>query len=220
MTDVQAAIGRAQLACLPRWQGRREEVVARFDKRLSEIGGLALPKPPEEGRSAWHLYVIRVLRIGIARDELIPILAAAGIATSVHFIPTHTMPAYRRLALFPDSGLPNAERVFEQVLSLPLYPLLTDEQVDRICHVLDEEPLEPTVSGGGAGPGEPQFDLWREPTDPAIAPGLTTTLSALALSGPTVGFGVLALPGSTASLDGPGDSGPMAGRDATAQRPS
>jgi dTDP-4-amino-4,6-dideoxygalactose transaminase len=72
----------------------------------------------------------------MSRDELIPFLNERGVATSVHFIPTHTMPAYQGIADIPEGGLPNAELVFDQAVSLPLYPLLTDEQVDRICAVV------------------------------------------------------------------------------------
>lgn len=147
MTDVQSAIGREQMKHLPRWQARRDEICARFDKHLSQIEGLGLPKPvdPEQGKTAWHLYVIRVLpEFGISRDELIPFLNERGVATSVHFIPNHTMPAYQGVADIPEGGLPNAELVFDQAVSLPLYPLLTDEQVDRICAVVLEAAAQTT----------------------------------------------------------------------------
>ena len=135
MTDLQAAIGREQMKHLPRWQARREAICERYDKRLSGIAGLGLPKPAERGRTAWHLYVVRIRpEFGITRDELIDHLDAYGVATSVHFIPSHTMDAYAKYA--PAGGLPNAEEVFEQVVSLPLYPLLTDDQVDRICEIV------------------------------------------------------------------------------------
>ncbi|NUP48352.1 MAG: DegT/DnrJ/EryC1/StrS aminotransferase family protein [Catenulispora sp.] len=145
MTDVQAAIGREQMKHLPRWQARRDELRDRYDKRLAGLGGLGLPQPSERGRTAWHLYVVRVKpEFGMARDDLIAFLNERGVATSVHFIPSHTMPAYAGFA--PPGGLPNAEAVFEQVVSLPLYPLLTDTQVDRVCAVVGEA----RAAGGAA----------------------------------------------------------------------
>jgi dTDP-4-amino-4,6-dideoxygalactose transaminase len=137
MTDLQAAIGREQLKHMPRWQARRNEIVERFNKGLADVPGIVTPQFPAEGDgvNAWHLYIVRVLpEFGVSRDELIPLMNEAGIGTSVHFIPAHTMDAYQ--AFVPEGGLPNAERVFDQALSLPLYPLLTDEQVDRVCAFL------------------------------------------------------------------------------------
>jgi dTDP-4-amino-4,6-dideoxygalactose transaminase len=136
MTDPQAAVGRAQMAYFGSWQARRAEIVARYDRALAEIPGIALPARPADGGHAWHLYVIRVLpSFGLTRDEFVAGLHEAGIDCSVHFIPLHTQPY---LAPILGDGVdpkrfPAAEVAFQQIVSLPLYPALREDQVDRIC---------------------------------------------------------------------------------------
>jgi dTDP-4-amino-4,6-dideoxygalactose transaminase len=132
MTDVQAAIGRAQLRQLPLWQARREEIARRYDERLSHVEGLALPGWPEQGRHAWHLYVVRVEpAFGITRDELIAELSDAGIDCSVHFIPLHHFSYFA--ATLGAGELPVTDAVAQQIVSLPMYPSLGDGEIDRIC---------------------------------------------------------------------------------------
>jgi len=131
LTDLQAAIGRAQLAALPGWQARRGELVARYDAALADLIAAGLVRLPERHPShAWHLYQVRVPR----RDEIIAELTAAGIGTSVHFIPVHQLTAYAAL-LGPGecAAVPTTDAVAEELLSLPLYPGLTDALVDLVA---------------------------------------------------------------------------------------
>jgi dTDP-4-amino-4,6-dideoxygalactose transaminase len=134
MTDLQAAIGLAQLPEVPRWQARREELVAHYDELLADVPGLVRPARPDSGRHSWHLYVVRVTpEFGIGRDELIMRLAEVGVDCSVHFIPMHQQPYLQTLPDVHPRHFPVAEAAFEQYVSLPLYPDLTDAQVDRVC---------------------------------------------------------------------------------------
>jgi len=139
MTDMQAAIGRAQLRRFGANQSRRADIAARYDRGLAGIPGLRLPARPPGGGHAWHLYVVRVLpRFGVSRDELIAALHAREIECSVHFIPNHQQPYLRRL-LGADTDprlFPAAEEAASQIVSLPLYPALRDDQVDRICEAI------------------------------------------------------------------------------------
>jgi dTDP-4-amino-4,6-dideoxygalactose transaminase len=133
-TDLQAAIGLGQLAHLTQWQSRRAALADRFDQQLDAISGIVLPPRPAGGRHAWHLYVIRVLpEYGRTRDQLAEELAARGIGTSVHFIPVHSFGYFRRLLGDQGSRLPVAERMADQLLSLPLYPQLADSDVDYVA---------------------------------------------------------------------------------------
>jgi perosamine synthetase len=137
MTDVQAAIGRAQLRRFDDWQRRRHALAARYDAALTTVPGLDRLEPATDGRHARHLYAVRVRpEYGTDRDELIEQLARCGISTSVHFIPLHHMPYFRRAALIPPGGLPGADALFTELLSLPLYPHLTEQAVDRVCGAL------------------------------------------------------------------------------------
>lgn len=137
MTDIQAAMGRAQLRHLPAWQRRRAQIAARYDDLLAAQPGIELPHRPEptSGTHAWHLYPIR-LATGIERDEVIAELARRGVGTSVHFIPVHQLTYFGCLASIPPSGMPGADTLFDQLLSVPIYPRLTDGQIDAVCAAL------------------------------------------------------------------------------------
>jgi perosamine synthetase len=140
MTDLQAAIGRAQLLHLPAWQRRRDELASRYDKGLIGIPGLRTPPWPVDGRHAWHLYVLQIEpAFGMSRDEVIAGLAERGIDTSVHFIPLHHQPYFVGLLGDGLAGqFPAADDAFERIVSLPLHPALTDDEVDRVCETLAE----------------------------------------------------------------------------------
>lgn len=138
LSDLQAAIGRGQLAHLDEWQARRAEIAARYDAQLADVPGLVLPHRPEpaEGRHAWHLYAVRTVSPSVSRDLLVERLAARGIGSSVHFIPVHHLGYYARAAVMPEGGLRGADTMFQGLLSLPLYPRLADSQVDRVCEAM------------------------------------------------------------------------------------
>lgn len=139
MTDMQAAIGRAQLRRFEEYQARRAAIVARYDRGLADVRGLRLPARPADGGHAWHLYVVQVLpEFGTSRDELMAELSEQGIDCSVHFIPNHQQPYLRELLgdEVDPRRFPGAEAVSERNISLPLYPALRDDQVDRVCEVI------------------------------------------------------------------------------------
>jgi dTDP-4-amino-4,6-dideoxygalactose transaminase len=139
MTDVQAVVGRAQLRHFPGNQARRAALAARYDRGLAGVPGLLRPARPADGGHAWHLYVVRVLpEFRTSRDELIARLSEQGIECSVHFIPNHQQPYLRRLlGSEAAAGLfPGAEAVGQQIVSLPLFPALREDQVDRVCEAI------------------------------------------------------------------------------------
>jgi dTDP-4-amino-4,6-dideoxygalactose transaminase len=139
MTDVQAAIGRAQLRRFEATQARRAEAAARYDSLIVDIPGLTIPLRPMSGRHAWHLYAVRVRpNFGIGRDDLITALSERGIGTSVHFIPVHRLTWFSHICLQAPGGFPGAESVFDETLSLPMDQVLTDEDVETVCTALAE----------------------------------------------------------------------------------
>ena len=138
-TDLQAAIGREQLHHLTSWQQRRSAIAARYDAQLGGVRGLELPPRPLADAHAWHLYIVRIdhRAFGLDRDTVSDRLAEAGIGTSVHFIPVHHLPYFRNLLGLEACGeLAAADRIFPQLLSLPMYQGLTDSDVDRVCEAL------------------------------------------------------------------------------------
>ncbi len=136
MTDVQATVGRVQLTRFQDWQRRRAQIADRYDAALAGVPGIVRPSRPREGGHAWHLYVVQVLdEFGVTRDELMAHLADRGIGTSVHFAPMHRQPYLVRMlgADAAPANFPVAEDAAERYVSLPLYPDLRDEDVDRVC---------------------------------------------------------------------------------------
>lgn len=139
LTDTAAALGRSQLARIDDLMARRTRVAERYLANLRDEEHLRLPGGSEGNRHAWHLFVVRVLPSApVARDDVIRQLAARGISTSVHFIPIHYFTAYRRLGRWQEGDFPVAERVFSGAISLPLFPDMTDAEVDRVCEALRE----------------------------------------------------------------------------------
>ena len=137
-TDLQAAIGRAQLRSLAGWQAARAELAAIYDAGLAGVPGIQLPARPAAGGHAWHLYVIRVGAASrVSRDHLIAGLSERGIDCSVHFIPIHHHPYFQRLLSSRQvRGNVHADRAFEEIVSLPLYPSLGAGGVHQVCEAI------------------------------------------------------------------------------------
>lgn len=134
MTDLQSALGIAQLARLDELQRRRMEIAARYDRAFGALASLEPPALRPDCDSARHLYV---LRLGdgyppAARDELIASLKSRGISTSVHFIPIHLHTYYREKYGYRADDFPVALDRYLRMLSLPLAPALTDRDVERV----------------------------------------------------------------------------------------
>lgn len=144
MTDVTAAMGRAQLASLATWQCRREEIAARYRRALAHLPGIRVPDEPTEGRHAWHLFVVQVERTpGVSRDTVAARLDEAGIGFSVHFIPVHHLRYFRELLGDHAGLLPGTDEAADRVLSLPMHPRLTDADVDRVCEAVADAVRSP-----------------------------------------------------------------------------
>jgi len=126
MNDIAAAIGLVQLSKLEKANSRRRKIVQRYNEAFREMDWIRIPVEKTYGRSACHNYVIKVMRG--KRDKLIEYLGANEIAASVHYIPSHLYeiyrPYYRKLRI--------TESVWKTLVTLPLFPDLTDEQVDYI----------------------------------------------------------------------------------------
>jgi len=140
MTDLQAAIGLHQLRKLPGLQARRCEIVRRYHAAFSQVGEIQTPVERQEVEHAWHLYVIRLNldRLSISRNRFIDELKARNIATSVHFIPIHLHPYYRDKYGYKPDDFPMAYREYQRIISLPLYPRMSDRDVqDVIDAVVD-----------------------------------------------------------------------------------
>lgn len=134
MTDIQAAIGIHQLKKLEQMQKRREEVAKRYNDTFEDMPEIITPTVKRYVRHAWHLYPILINTdlLRIDRAKFIDALKAENIGTSVHFIPIHLHPYYRDRYGFKRGDFPNAEYVYEREVSLPIYPKMTDKDVEDV----------------------------------------------------------------------------------------
>jgi perosamine synthetase len=140
LTDVAAAIGLAQLERLDELRADRARIAALYDTRFAESSVLRIPPRRQSDAHAWHLYVIELELevLSIDRAAVIERMGAAGIGTSVHFIPLHLHPWYQRTLGYRPGDFPVAERLYERSLSLPIWPGMTEEQVSRVASTLLE----------------------------------------------------------------------------------
>ena len=137
LSDVLAAIALVQLDKLGRHRTIRERQFAAYDEAVAGLDGVTPLARDERDTHALHLYVVRIdpQQAGGTRDEWAALLAEENIATSIHFLPVHTLTAYRRL--LPDQPqLPVAERAGAEVLSLPLSPAHSDEDIADVVEAL------------------------------------------------------------------------------------
>ena len=129
LDELQAAFLRVKLSVLDGWNDRRREIASRYT-RLLEGKGFELPFVPEYADPVWHLFVIRHARRDALRDHL----AQHGVNTVIHYpIPPHRQACY---AAYADQQFPLAEQLAAEVLSLPMSPVMSDEEVDRVVDVL------------------------------------------------------------------------------------
>jgi dTDP-4-amino-4,6-dideoxygalactose transaminase len=133
LDELQAAILRVKLRHLDEWNSQRRDLANLYFEWLSDTE-LVLPAFPENSSHVFHQFVVRHSR----RDALKEHLKRQGIHSLIHYpMPIHLQPAYEELG-YSAGSLPNAERASREVLSLPLYPELTEEKIKRVCqNVID-----------------------------------------------------------------------------------
>ena len=132
LDEMQAAILQAKLPHLDGWNQRRRTLADRYKEGLSGTGDLALPAAPQDVEQVYHFYIVRTEM----RDALRDYLGGAGINTGDHYPKgVHLQKAYAHLAYEPGS-CPNAERAASQVLSLPVFPQLSNHEVDQVIRMI------------------------------------------------------------------------------------
>lgn len=132
LDEMQAAILRVKLPELDAGNRRRRELAKLYDGLLCKTP-LTLPREVSYSESVFHLYVVRAPR----RDELIEFLAENGVETIIHYpVPVHLQEAYNDLKIAPDS-LPEAERAAQEIVSLPLYPEITEDEINAVAALIN-----------------------------------------------------------------------------------
>lgn len=134
LTDVQAALGLHQLKRLESFIAERTRLATLYTSLLDGMEEVTTPPVAVGGRHAWHLYVLRLNlnRLDIGRDDFIEELRRRGIGASVHFIPIPLHPFFEPWARRPCNYCPSALALYSRILSLPLFPGLTDQDIDRV----------------------------------------------------------------------------------------
>ena len=136
MTDIQASLGLHQLEKLNNFQKKREKIAKDYNEAFKDMEEITIPFVKDNIKHAWHLYVIKIVseKLKINRNQFIEALKEENIGTSVHFIPAHLQPYYRDTFGFKKGDFPNAEYAFERVISLPLFPKMSDKDVKDVIN--------------------------------------------------------------------------------------
>ena len=133
MTDIQCALGCSQMRKLDRFLARRREITKRYDEAFADCANIVTPYQLPETNSGWHLYIIQVKNHD--RKTVFEQLRENGIAVNVHYIPVYYHPYYQEYG-YKEVHCPVAEEVYSHIISLPVYPGLTDEQQDTVIETV------------------------------------------------------------------------------------
>lgn len=135
ITDVQCALGCSQMRKLDKFLKRRRELVERYNNAFIECDNIVTPYQLPDTQSGWHLYIVQVKNHD--RKQVFETLRDKGIGVNVHYIPVYMHPYYREHG-YKDIHCANAEEIYSHIISLPLYPGLTDEQQDYVIDTLKQ----------------------------------------------------------------------------------
>jgi dTDP-4-amino-4,6-dideoxygalactose transaminase len=137
LTDIAAALGIHQLKRANEFQQRRQQIAAQYDAAFAGLPLVPTPQALSGDVHSWHLYPLRLIPSApITRDALIERLFAAGIGCSVHYIPLHLQPYWRDRYGLTAARFPHSQQAFEGLISLPIYPRMSDRDVGRVIHAV------------------------------------------------------------------------------------
>jgi len=134
ITDIQCALGVSQLRKRPQWLARRREIAAAYDQALARVPWVEPLAVRPDRRHAYHLYVVKVVpdALGASRKAAFDSLRAQGIGVNVHYMPVYLHPFYRERFGYAPGLCPVAEAEYERLLSLPMFPGLSDDDVTTV----------------------------------------------------------------------------------------
>ena len=138
LSDLQCALGLSQLAKLDRWLARRRAIAAEYDAAFSQLPSVNPLSVNPGVEHAYHLYVVKLdlKRLRASRAQVFAALRAEGIGVNVHYIPVHLHPYYREHQGTAAGLCPRAEAAYEQILSLPMFPLMSDQDVKDVIEAV------------------------------------------------------------------------------------
>jgi perosamine synthetase len=133
MTDIQAALGTSQLKKIDKFVELRRKYVAMYNEAFKDMDEIITPFQHEDGESSWHLYIIRLKlnKLTASRREIFEALQQQNIGVNVHYIPVHFQPYYQQLG-YKKGICPNAEKLYEEMITLPLFPAMNEKDVNDV----------------------------------------------------------------------------------------
>lgn len=137
LTDFQAALLVSQLSKLEGFKKRRQEIVEKYDAAFKDVPGIIVQKEIPESDTCRHLYIIRLDldKLTCTRRQFFDAMSAENVQCQIHYVPVYWFPFYEHMGY--EKGLcPNAEEVYKGILSIPLYPMLTDADTDDVIHAV------------------------------------------------------------------------------------
>lgn len=140
-TDIQAAIGISQLKQLESFNERRREIVSFYKNELSNLKALSLPKEaPWEHTHSWHIFtpLIDIDYLGFTRDEFMSKMKEKNIGTALHYQALHLFTYFREITGLERGDLPEAEYVSDRIVSLPLFPAMTEQDAKDVVESIKE----------------------------------------------------------------------------------
>jgi perosamine synthetase len=139
MTNIQAAIGLAQLESIDRFVEMRRTNAQLYNKLLKGVPGMTLPKEKKWAKNVYWMYCIVIEdEFGMSRDDLMAFLRQKGVDTRTFFIPMHVQPAFKNMGLFEGEHYPISEQLARKGLYLPSGSGLTEEQINSVCEAVME----------------------------------------------------------------------------------
>lgn len=136
LTDFQCALGISQLRKLDDFVSRRRKIVDRYNKAFKDNPVVKIPPVSRHAKSSWHLYIIR-LKNGIDKKEAVNFLKSRGVGCQVHYIPVYQHPYYAKMNYNPEN-YPNAETYYKECLSIPLFPAMEEQQIEKVIECVNE----------------------------------------------------------------------------------
>ena len=130
VTDLQAALGLAQLDRLAEFKTRRDEIIARYDDAFADVDGLRTPPDPVDSDPMYHLYAVEVSEaFGCDREEFVNAMHAENVGVQVHYVPLHYHPYFQEEFGYAEGDFPETEAVYDGLVSLPLHAEMDDDDV-------------------------------------------------------------------------------------------
>jgi len=139
ISDIQCSLGLSQLKKIESFMERRREIAALYERSFTGYEDIIFtPSLPLNSKSAWHLYPIRIdfNGLGVDKEQWFRLMLKEGVALQVHYIPVHLQPYYSMRFGYSEGDYPLAERFFSQEASLPIFPSLTDEDVEFVVRAV------------------------------------------------------------------------------------